>query len=139
MNDTKLISKIESHLTDLDGITSAKVNILLKNVSVTHDLNIIRPRKIIEEMQKLGLMEIELQPENQSLDIRDITKGEVIKYRNKFLISFSLYVPMLFLIWVIPYVDALRPFMTSVQLFNGITLYVFIAFFCSTIIQFYMG
>ena len=80
-----------------------------------------------------------MKPENQSLDIRDITKGEVIKYRNKFLLSFSLYVPMLFLIWVIPYVDALKPFMTSVQLFNGITLYVFIAFVCSTIIQFYMG
>jgi len=55
-----------------------------------------------------------LKPENQSLDIRDITKGEVIKYRNKFLLSFSLYVPMLFLIWVVPYVDALKPFMTGV-------------------------
>jgi Cu+-exporting ATPase len=46
---------------------------------------------------------------------------------------------MVFLIWVIPYFDALKPFMTSVQIFNGITLYVLIAFFCSTIIQFYMG
>jgi Cu+-exporting ATPase len=46
---------------------------------------------------------------------------------------------MAFLIWVVPYVDALKPFMISVKLFNGITLYCFIAFLCSTIIQFYMG
>jgi Cu+-exporting ATPase len=111
----------------------------MKKAYITHDLNIIRARKIIEEISKLGSFETELQPENQSIDIRDITKAEVIKYRNKFLLSFSLYIPMLFLIWVIPYVDALKPFMTSVELFNGVTLYVFIAFCCSTIIQFYMG
>ena len=50
-----------------------------------------------------------------------------------------LYFPMLVLIWIIPYVEVLKPFMTGVELFNGITLYIFIAFILSTIIQFYMG
>jgi len=126
-------------LNSIEGIKSAKVNILTKKAYINHDLNIIRPRRIISEISKMGTFETELQPENQSIDIRDITKAEVLKYKKKFLLSFSLYVPMLFLIWVVPYVEALKPFMTSVELFNGITLYVFIAFCCSTIIQFYMG
>jgi hypothetical protein len=90
------------------------VNILLNGAIINHDLRIIRPRKIIEEISKLGKFETELQPENQDIDIRDVTKAEVTKYKKKFLLSLSLYLPMAFLIWVVPYVAALKSFMTSV-------------------------
>ena len=52
--------KIESHLSTLEGIESATVNILTNEAYIKHDLNIIRPRKIIEEISKLGQFETEL-------------------------------------------------------------------------------
>lgn len=134
MTCTNCSTSIEKHLSNsVEGILDAKVNLLVNKAYVKHDLNIIRPRKIIEEISDIGF-EAELQPENENLDIREITKAEVTKFKKKFLLCLFLYLPMVILIWIIPYVGALTPFMTSVQLFNGITLYVFIAFVLSTII-----
>jgi hypothetical protein len=44
-------------------------------------------------------------------DIRDILAAEVRKYRNKFLTSFLLLIPILIFMWAIPY--ALPDFLTD--------------------------
>ena len=50
-----------------------------------------------------------------------------------------LYIPIAVLIWIIPYVEGAKNFMTTVQIWNGNTLYVLIMFICSSIVQFCMG
>lgn len=50
--DESCQNKIEKNLNLIEGIESAKVNILMKKAYIKHDLNIIRPRKIIEEISK---------------------------------------------------------------------------------------
>ena len=51
----------------------------------------------------------------------------------------GLYIPIAFLIWIVPYVDALRPFMKSLKIWRGNTLYVFTCLTFSSIMQFFMG
>lgn len=46
---------------------------------------------------------------------------------------------MSILIWVVPYFQSLKPFMTSLALFKGITLYVLIAFALSTLLLYFIG
>ena len=62
---------------------------------------------------------------------------EVVRYRNKFLLSLILNIPILLLMWVIPYV--LKGFVTATPLYNNMPLWIFLLLGFSTIIQFYMG
>lgn len=64
---------------------------------------------------------------------------EVKKYEKKLILCLILYIPISILIWVVPYVKALKNFMVIVQFFKGNTLYVMLTFAMATIIQFYMG
>ena len=130
---------IENHLNNyVEGIKAVSVSLLTNKALVKHDLNIIRPRKIISEIEDLGFGAT-FQPPNEQVDIREITRGEVKKYRNKFIMTFLLYIPLLIMIWIVPNSASLRPFMTSVQLWNGNSLYILLCAICSTIIQFHMG
>jgi cation transport ATPase len=127
-------SAIENHFNKhVEGIKAVSVSLLTNKALIKHDLNIIRPRKIILEIEDLGFGAT-FQPANEQVDIREITRGEVLKYRNKFILTFLLYLPLAILIWIVPNSAALRPFMTSVQLWNGNTLYILICTICSTII-----
>ena len=76
-------------------------------------------------------------PTKDKEDIRDVLQKEVVKYRNKFLISMVVCIPILILMWVIPY--TIPTFVTSYILFNGMPLYIFLLLGFSTIIQFFMG
>jgi len=98
----------------------------------------IGPRKIIQEIQDLGF-EAEFLPNERSVDVTSIVRSEMIKYRSKLAVGLALYSPMAFFIWVVPYVDSLKSFMTAHAVVNGATLYVFINLICSTIIQFGLG
>jgi len=51
----------------------------------------------------------------------------------------ALYLPIAVLIWVVPYISGMSKFMTSVQIFNGVTLYIVLNFLISSFIQLYMG
>ena len=62
---------------------------------------------------------------------------EVVRYRNKFLLSLLLNIPILVLMWVIPYV--MKDFVTATPLFNNMPLWIFLLLGFGTIIQFYMG
>lgn len=61
------------------------------------------------------------------------------KFKSKFQICLALYIPIAILIWLVPYVKPLSAFMTSIRLFNGVTLYIILNFLIATFIQFYMG
>lgn len=130
---------IENHFNkNVEGIKAISVSLITSKALIKHDLNSIRPRKIISEIEDLGFGAT-FQPANERVDIREITRGEVRKYRSKFIITFLLYIPLLVLIWIVPNSPSMKPFMTSVQLWNGNTLYILICAICSTIIQFHMG
>ena len=49
-----------------------------------------------------------------TIDIRKIAEEEVKKYKNRFLACLILYIPIAFLIWVLPYSDKLNSFMLKV-------------------------
>lgn len=65
----------------LDGVFSANVNILFKKAFVKHDNSVIRARKIIDEIRKCGNYTAEYEVDNNTMDIKEITKAEVDKYR----------------------------------------------------------
>jgi hypothetical protein len=50
---------------------------------VKYDSGVIGPRKIISEIEDIGF-EAELQPNDGAIDIREIVKREVDKYKTKF-------------------------------------------------------
>jgi len=60
-----------------------------------------------------------------------------MKYRNKFMASFLILIPILVLMWVVPY--TVPEFLTAYIIFNGMPLYIFLLCGFSSIIQFYMG
>ena len=45
---------IERHLGSTDGIKSINVSLMTNKAIIRHDQNLIRPRKIIEEIEDLG-------------------------------------------------------------------------------------
>lgn len=98
----------------------------------------MRPRQIIEEIEDLGF-EAELQPDNDSIDIRELVKGEVIKYRKRLIAALLMYLPIAIFIWMVPYVDPMMGFMTNYPIYKGNTLYILIIMILSTIIQFTLG
>lgn len=68
---------IEKHLTNsVEGIKVARVNLLISQAYVEYDRNTIRPRQIMAEISDLGF-DSELQPQNEKVDLRDITRTEV--------------------------------------------------------------
>jgi Cu+-exporting ATPase len=128
---------IEKHLKTCDGIKLISVNVLTNKARVEYDITVIRPRKIIQEIEDTGF-DAELQPEDDQSDIREIVKMEMLKYRKKFFIGLSIYIPIAILIWVVPYVG-LRGAMVAPNIWRGNTLYVFVIFVLSSIMQFYLG
>ena len=76
-------------------------------------------------------------PETDKTDIRKVMQEEVATYRKKFLIALLLNIPILVLMWVIPY--AKKEWVTDKVIVNGIPLYIFILLGFSTVIQFYSG
>ena len=139
MTCTNCSGAIEKHLgNSVEGIVEVKVSLMTHKATVKHDISKIRPRKIIEEIEDIGFG-ADLQQADDNIDIREIVRGEMLKYRAKVITAWLLYIPMAFFIWIMPYVEALKPFMKSYIVWNGCPLYVFLNFIFSGIIQFYMG
>jgi hypothetical protein len=92
-------------------------------------------RVILEHANKLSVSSLRIThiPEKSgSGDIRDILAGEVKKYRNRFVTSFLLLLPILIFMWAIPY--ALPEFLTDNEIQNNFTLYLLLVAILSTII-----
>lgn len=61
------------------------------------------------------------------------------KYKQKVMLGTFLYVPIAYLIWVVPFVDSFKNMMISPVIWRGNSLYVFVMLLFSSIFQFYMG
>ena len=73
MTCTNCSSAIENHFKNsVKGAIGISVSLLTNKATVKHDLNLLRPRKIIEEIGDLGF-EAELLPSNDSIDFREIS------------------------------------------------------------------
>lgn len=59
------------------------------------------------------------------------------RYKRKFLIALLIEIPILLLMWVIPYTNP--DFLSSHFVFNGMPLYIFLLLGLSTVIQFWIG
>jgi Cu+-exporting ATPase len=124
---------------NLPGIVRINVSLLTNKAIIKYDYEIIKPRKIIEEIEDLGF-EAELQPNDGTIDIRDIVKKEVDKYKNKLVLCALLYIPMIILIWIVPYSPHyLKDFMSVLPIIRGSTFYILLCFLMASIMQFYMG
>ena len=74
---------IEKHLNSVAGVKSISVSLVTNKATVQADTDIIGPRKIIEEIEDIGF-EAELQLKDSSLNIKDIVRKEVDKFKLKF-------------------------------------------------------
>jgi Cu+-exporting ATPase len=93
---------------------------------------------LIEKSKAISACEVTYLPDEKGKgDIRVILAAEVSNYRNKFLISLAILVPILVLMWVIPYTNP--SFLISYELRKGINAYILILCGLSTAIQFIMG
>jgi P-type Cu+ transporter len=129
---------IEKHFkTAVEGALSINISLLTNKAVIKHDTTKLRARMIISEIEDLGF-EAELQPSNETVDIREIVKEEVKKYLNRLKLALLLYIPISFLIWVVPY-TGMKSFMTSLLIWRGNSLYVFLNMILAGVIQFYMG
>mmetsp|Transcript_1220 Transcript_1220/g.2228 ORF Transcript_1220/g.2228 Transcript_1220/m.2228 type:complete len:271 (+) Transcript_1220:242-1054(+) len=124
--------------TPMVGISSINISLLTNKAVVSYDPRVIKQRDIISEIEDLGF-EAEVQQQSSQVDIRDIVRAEVSKYQQKVKVSLLLYLPMAFLIWIVPYYDKLMPLMLSYILWNGNPTYLFVLFAISTIYLFYIG
>jgi hypothetical protein len=85
----------------------------------------------------LGYFEAHYLRDEQKSDIREILADEVRKYFTRFFLAFLIWIPIMVLAWIVPYVKL--EFLTDIAVIKGNTLYVFLMFILSTIIQFGLG
>lgn len=93
---------IEGHLKSLDGVISATVSLLTHKSSIQYRPKVIGLRSIIEEIEAIGFS-ARYEAQTDKSDIRVIINESVQKYRRKFFISLFMFIPVLFLIWILPY------------------------------------
>ena len=123
---------IENHLNSLDGIKSATVSLLTHKATIHYKPKKIGIRTIIEEIEMLGF-DARFEAKNDGgSDIRQILEKAVSKQKAKFTQSLCMFAPILFLIWVLPFVAP--GLITAVNLINGVPLYVYLNAIFSTII-----
>ena len=138
MTCASCMGSIENRFKDVEGSISINISLLTNKAVIVHDACKLRPRQIIQEIEDIGF-EAELEPEDSQSDIRDIVKAEMIKYRQKLILGFMLYLPIALLIWLIPYVEGTKGMMVAPKIWKGNTVYILAVFILSSIIQFYMG
>ena len=109
----------------------------LTEIIVNYRTNEVALRDLIYQVQKMGYPSACYVPETDKNDIRKVMQEEVAVYRKKFLIALIFNIPILVLMWVVPY--AKPAWVTDNVIYNGITLYIFILFGFSSVIQFYSG
>ena len=131
--------KITSAISQMPGIVDCSVNtaVVPNVINVSYRQNGTPLREIIEKVKELGYTQAAFLPNKEENNISMILQKEVKRYRNKFLWSLIIELPILVLMWIIPYTNP--SFLTAHILFNGMPLYIFILLVLSSIIQFWMG
>lgn len=95
---------IETHLNSLDGIKSATVSLLTHKASIQYNQKAIGIRNIIEEIEMLGFDARYEAKSDGGSDIREILEKSVQKHKDKYTQSVALFSPILFLVWVLPFI-----------------------------------
>ena len=106
-------------------------------ISVSFRTNEVYLRDIIDLVSKLTIVKMKYVVPEESDDIRAILEKEVAKYRIKFLACLVVLIPILVLVWIVPYTSP--EFLTYAVVVNGIPAYIFLLLFFSSIIQFAFG
>lgn len=104
---------------------------MTSRASVEYDPEKIGIRMIFEEIEAIGF-EAKLENASEKEDIRNIIDAEVFRYQTKFLMSLLLFIPIFFLIWIMPY--AYPSQLTIYNRWNGVPLYVYLNALFATII-----
>ena len=138
MTCTNCSSAIEKHLATVVGVVSVSVSLITNKAVVEYRPREVSSRKLIEEIEDIGFG-ASLITGDGSLDVKQLAEKEVDKYFWNFLFCFLLYVPLGILIWLVPYVEPLHPFMTYGEFWRGNTVYVMLCLVFATIVQFVMG
>ena len=101
-------------------------------LNVVFKSNGVPLRQIVEEIQQSGFPDAKYLPQGDKNDLQDILQEEVDLNRNKFVFTLVLMVPILILMWVIPYTSPM--FLVSYPLLNGMPLYIFVLLIFSTLV-----
>lgn len=113
------------------GVVSATVSLLTHKATIQFQEKLIGLRTIIEEIEALGF-EAKYEAKADKSDIRDIVNQSVRKYQRRFFVCLALQIPILVLMWIIPY--TLPHFLTVLNRANGVPLFVWLNAFFATVI-----
>jgi Cu+-exporting ATPase len=94
-------------------------------------------RDLLTEIKSLGYPDCKYLKPQEKTDLKTILTQEVIMYRNKLIVAFVLWIPILIFAWVIPY--STPYFLTENVYVKGDTLYIFLMLIFSSIIQICVG
>lgn len=93
---------IENHIKSLEGVSDCSISLLTHKGTITYKPKTIGIRDLIDEVEQLGFGAKYEQRSDKS-DIRHIVNESVTRYRRKFIMCLILQIPILVLIWIIPY------------------------------------
>ena len=126
-------------LTKMPGVLDCQVetSFLPNLVRISHKIDGTPLREIIAKLHELGYPSATYKPQQEDNSLKDSLEREVKHFRKKFLIALIVEIPILVLMWVIPYTNP--DFLTDHIVFNGMPLYIFLLLGLSSIIQFGLG
>ena len=105
---------LEAEIFKLEGVIHVNYNTKNHQISVNFRQKNTSLRSIIQHANSVSPFEVTYIPEKSDKgDIRIILKQEVLKYRNKFVISFAVLIPIMILMWVVPYTETSKSFLTD--------------------------
>jgi len=97
---------IENQLSTLDGVITASYDVKSHIITCHYRVKEIALRVLLENSKKISGLEVTHIPEKgNNGDIRDILAAEVRKYKNRFVTSFIMLLPILVFMWAIPYTN----------------------------------
>lgn len=88
-------------------------------------------RNLIEEVELIGFG-ASLQSKSSKVSIKEVMRQTVFKYTKRFLICLCLWVPIMVMMYILPYVAPNA--MIDAVLFNGISTYIFVFAVFATVI-----
>jgi P-type Cu+ transporter len=136
-------SSCEASLTrkvmDLEGAIEANFSALTKQAKIVIDINKLSIREVLDVLNH-GKFSAAIKEKKSKEDIRDQKQKEASKKKRMLIRSLMLWIPILFMIWVVPNVPGLSKFVTlRVGFPHGPNLYVMVTAVFSLVLQLYLG
>lgn len=136
-------SSCEASLTrkvmDLEGAIEANFSSLTKQAKIVIDINKLSIREVLDVLNQ-GKFSAMIKEKKSKEDIRDEKEKEANKKKRMLIRSLILWVPILFLIWIVPNAPGLERFVTlRIGFPHGPNLYVMVTAVFSLVLQVYLG